>query len=176
MDDAKVNEPNPTDVSRRSGRELVITRTFNGPVHLVFKAWTDLDLLMRWWVPKSFGITLISCEADIRTGGSYRFVFGHPDFDQPMPFFGRYIEVTPHSRIVWTNEEGGEGSVTTVTFEEKNGMTFIVVSDLYASEDALDAAIASGSTGAFPEQFAELDTVLAMLRSGTGGSAGAAQG
>lgn len=176
MDDAKVNEPNPTDVSRRSERELVITRTFDGPVHLVFKAWTDPDLLMRWWVPKSFGITLISCAADIRTGGSYRFVFGHPDFDQPMTFYGRYIEVTPHSRIVWTNEESDEGSVTTVTFEEKNGTTFIVVSDLYASEDALDAAIASGSTGAFPEQFAELDTVLASLRSGAGGSAGAAQG
>jgi uncharacterized protein YndB with AHSA1/START domain len=173
MDEAKVNETTPaknrTDVNRQSERELVITRTFDGPAHLVFEAWTKPDLLMRWWVPKSFGITLLSCEADIRTGGTYRFVFGHPDFEQPMAFFGKYIEVTPHTRIVWTNEESDEGSVTTVTFTEKDGKTLLVLSDLYPSKDALDAAIASGSTGAYPEQFEELDAVLAELRAGTAG-------
>ncbi|MGV8832681.1 MAG: SRPBCC family protein [Devosia sp.] len=160
---------NHTEVSRRSERELVITRTFDGPTHLVFGAWTKPDLLMRWWAPKSFGITFVSCEADVRTGGSYRFVFGHPASDQPMAFFGRYIEVTPNRRLVWTNEEGVEGSVTTVTFAEKDGRTLVVVSDLYPSKDALDATITSGSTGAYPEQFKELDTVLAAFGADTVG-------
>src|ERR1700740_2337935 len=123
---------NQTTVERKSERELVVTRTFNGPARLVFEAWTTPALLMRWWTPKSFGITFISCEADVRTGGSYRFVFGHPASEQPMEFFGRYIEVTPPSRLVWTNEEGGEaGPVTTVTFEESDGGTLVVMHDLY---------------------------------------------
>lgn len=154
---------NTTEVTRRSDRELLITRTLDGPAHLVFEAWSKPELLMRWWAPKSFGITFISCEADVRTGGSYRFVFGHPDFDQPMAFFGRYLEVIPNEKIVWTNEEGEGGSVTTLTLTEKDGKTLLVVSDLYPSSDALDAAIASGSTGAFPEQFDALDGLLAEL-------------
>ena len=164
MNDLKTNDGTAlTEVNRQSERELVITRTFDGPAHLVFKAWTTPELLMRWWAPASFGITFISCEADVRTGGSYRFVFGHPDFDQPMTFFGRYIEVVPPSRIVWTNEEGEEASVTTVTFTEKDGKTQLLLSDLYPSKDALDAAIASGSTGAYPEQFVALEDLLADL-------------
>lgn len=173
MDETRVNEPIPgknrTEVNRQSERELVITRTFDGPAHLVFEAWTKPELLMRWWAPKSFGITFLSCEADVRTGGTYRFVFGHPASEQPMAFFGRYIEVTPHTRLVWTNEESEDGSVTTVTFAEKDGKTLLVLSDLYPSKDALDEAIASGSQGAYPEQFEELDTVLAALRAGTVG-------
>ena len=155
-----------TDVVRQSETELRITRTFNAPPHLVFEAWTKPELLMRWWAPKSLGITFISCEADVRTGGTYRFVFGHPAFDQPMAFFGRYVEVTPPSRIVWTNEESEQGSVTTVTLTEQNGTTLLVLSDRYPSSEALDEAIASGSTGAYPEQFEELDTVLATLDTG----------
>jgi len=105
---------NRTTVERKSERELVVTRTFNAPARLVFEAWTRPELLQRWWAPKSFGVSFISCEADVRTGGAYRFVFGHPASEQPMEFFGRYIEVTPHSRLVWTNDEGGEdGPVTT---------------------------------------------------------------
>ena len=173
MDETKLTDPIPdqnrTEVNRRSERELVITRTFNGPAQLVFEAWTKPDLLMRWWAPKSFGITFLSCEADVRTGGSYRFVFGHPASDQPMAFFGRYIEVTPPTRIVWTNEEGEEGSVTTVTFTERDGKTHLVLSDRYPSKDALDAAIESGSQGAYPEQFEALDELLAALRAEAAG-------
>src|SRR3982074_1187510 len=113
-----------TTVERTSDRELVVTRTFDGPARIVFEAWTKPELIMRWWAPKSFGISFLSCETDVRTGGSYRFVFGHAASEQPMAFFGRYIEVTPPSRLVWTNEEAGEaGAVTTVTFEEKGGKT-----------------------------------------------------
>jgi uncharacterized protein YndB with AHSA1/START domain len=163
MDAGKGSEPmkNPTAVERKSERELVVTRTFNGPARIVFRAWTTPELLMRWWAPKSFGVSFISCEADYRTGGSYRFVMGHPASDQPMAFFGRFIEVTPPSRLVWTNEEGGaDGSVTTVTFEERGGQTLVTVHDLYPSKEALDAAIASGSTSGSGEQFEQLDALL----------------
>ena len=156
---------NPTTVERKSDCELVVTRTFNGPPHIVFEAWTKPELLKRWWAPKSLGMSFVSCEADVRTGGSYRFVFSHPDFEQPMAFFGRYIEVTPRSRIVWTNEESADGPVTTVTFEEKGDQTLLVLHELYPSKQALDDAIASGSTGtsAANEQFEELDKLLVSL-------------
>ncbi len=152
---------NRTTVERKSDRELVVTRTFNGPARLVFDAWTKPELLRRWWAPKSFGVSFISCEADVRAGGAYRFVFAHPASEQPMAFFGRYLEVTPPSRLVWTNDEGGEGgAVTTVTFEERGGDTLVVMHDLYPSKEALDGAIASGSTGGCSEQFEQLDELL----------------
>jgi uncharacterized protein YndB with AHSA1/START domain len=154
---------NPTTIERKSECELVITRTFNGPAHIVFEAWTKPELLKRWWTPKSFGISFISCEVDARTGGTYRFVFGHPDFEQPMVFFGRYVEVTPHSRIVWTNEESTDGALTTVTFEENGGKTLLVLHELYPSKQALDEALESGSPGGAGEQFEQLDEVLAAL-------------
>ena len=173
MDARKQSKPtlmkNPTTVERKSGRELVVTRTFNGPAHIVFEAWTKPELIKRWWAPKSFGIAFLSCEVDARTGGTYRFVFGHPASEQPMAFFGRYIEVTPHSRLVWTNDEGGDGgNVTTVTFEERGDETLVVMHDLFASKEALDSAIASESTGAWPEQFEALDEILVTLRTGAG--------
>jgi uncharacterized protein YndB with AHSA1/START domain len=161
---------NRTTVERRSERELVVTRTFNGPARLVFEAWTKPELLKRWWVPKSFGLSMISCEMDVRVGGGYRFVFllGN-DASQPMAFFGRYLEVTPHSRLVWTNDEGEDGgAVTTVTFEQKDGQTLLVMRDLYPSKEALDAAIASGSTGGMGETFEQLDELLVTLGASPG--------
>src|SRR5215467_15699787 len=167
MDSRREREPIPmknrTTVERKSERELVITRTFNGPPRIVFEAWTKPELLKRWWTPKSFGMSFVSCAADVRTGGTYRFVFSHPAFEQPMAFFGRYIEVTPHSRIVWTNEESADGAVSTVTFEEKGGQTLLVLHELYPSKQALDDAIASGSTSGAGEQFEQLDTLLVTL-------------
>lgn len=165
MDDkaSETAAANGTVTDRRSERELVVTRSFDGPARLVFKAWTTPELLLRWWAPKSFGISFLSCEADVRTGGTYRFEFGHPASDQPMAFVGRYLEVTPHSRLVWTNEEDGGGAVTTVTFEEKDGRTHLVLHDLYPSREALDEAIASGSTSGFGEQFNQLDALLGDL-------------
>ena len=169
MDVRRESQPNPmknpTTVERKSAREIVVTRTFNGPARIVFDAWTKPELLKRWWTPKSFGMAFVSCEADVRTGGAYRFVFSHPDFDQPMAFHGRYIEVTPNSRIVWTNEEGADGPISTVTFEEKDGKTLLILSELYSSKKALDDAIESGSTGtsAAGEQFELLDELLVTL-------------
>jgi uncharacterized protein YndB with AHSA1/START domain len=153
---------NPTTVERRSERELVVTRTFNGPARIVFEAWTKPELLKRWWAPKSTGLTLLSCEVDVRVGGRYRFEFGH-GASKAMAFFGRYIEVIPHSRLVWTNEESDDGSVTTVTFEEKDGKTLLVMHDLYPSKEALDGSMA-GMEGGMRETFEQLDDLLVTLR------------
>ena len=168
-DEAITMTPRAT-VERRSERELVVTRMVNGPARTVFDAWTRAELLERWWVPKSFPITLLSCETDARVGGRYRLVFGHED--QTVEFFGRYLEVTPSSRLVWTNDEGDDEPVTTVTFEDLDGRTRVVVHDLYPSKDALDAAIASGSTGisSMPESLEQLDELLLAL-SASGGRA-----
>jgi uncharacterized protein YndB with AHSA1/START domain len=163
MDARKESEPTPmknsTTVERKSERELVTTRTFNAPARIVFEAWTKPELFKRWWVPKSMGMSLLSCEMDVRVGGKYRLEFA-PD---AMAFFGTYLEVTPHSRLVWTNEEGGEGGpVTTVTFEEKGGKTLLVMHELYPSKEALDAA-GTGAADAMGETFAQLDELLVAL-------------
>ena len=147
-----------TKVERTSEREVVVTRTFDAPARIVFEAWSKPEIFQRWWVPKSLGMSLLSCEMDVRTGGSYRLVFRHPAGQEPMAFFGKYLEVIPNARIVWTNEEGGEASVTTVTFEEKAGKTFLVFHELHPSKAALDEAI--GATEGMPEQFAQLDELL----------------
>ena len=173
MDARRGSDPvkNRTTSERKSERELVVTRTVNGPARLVFEAWTKPELLKQWWVPKSFPISLLSCEADVRVGGMYRLVFSHPAAPKPMEFFGTYLEVTPHSRLVWTNEEGGEsGQVTTVTFEERGGKTLLVMHDLYPSKEALDGAIASGSTGGTSETFEQLDELLVTLGASVGRS------
>jgi uncharacterized protein YndB with AHSA1/START domain len=160
---------NPTTVERKSERELVVTRTLNAPARVVFEAWTRPDLFKRWWVPKSCGVSLLSCELDVRVGGRYRLVFGHAG--STMEFFGTYLEVTPHSRLVWTNEEGDDGgAVTTVTFEEEGGKTLLVVHDLYPSKDALDGAIASGATAGMPETLEQLDELLVTLGASGGRS------
>ena len=160
-----------TTVERASDREIVVTRTFNGPARIVFDAWTRPELFRRWWVPKSCGLSLLSCEMDVRVGGTYRLVFSHPASPEPMAFFGRYNEVVPHARLVWTNDEGGEdGVVTTVTFEERGAETLVVMRDLYPSKEALDSAIASGSTGGFSETFEQLDALLGALGASVGRS------
>jgi uncharacterized protein YndB with AHSA1/START domain len=170
MDAKRESDPmkNGTTVERKSARELVITRTFNGPTRIVFEAWTKPELLKRWWVPKSAGVSLLSCEADVRAGGRYRFEIGR-EGSKPMAFFGRYLEVTPPSRLVWTNEESDEGAVTTVTFEEKDGKTLLVMHELYPSKEALDAAIA-GMGGGMSETFDQLDEFLVTLCASEGRS------
>jgi uncharacterized protein YndB with AHSA1/START domain len=163
MDASPSNEtapvPHPTTMERTSDRETVVTRTVNGPAHLVWRAWTTADLFRQWWVPASYGLTLLSCEMDVRVGGEYRLVFQHGD--ATMAFFGTYLDVTPHTRLQWSNDEGDAGTtITTVTFEERDGATKIIVHDLYPSADAVD----SGAAGALPETFSQLDQLLDALR------------
>ena len=160
MEEAEVHETSAsapvTTVEQRSDREVVATRTFDAPARLVFEAWSDPELFRRWWVPRSMGMALTACEMDVRTGGTYQL-----DFGGGMAFFGRYLEVTPPSRLVWTNEEGGEeASITTVTFEERDGRTLLVMTEAYPSVEALDAA-GTGAADATHETFAQLDELLA---------------
>ena len=172
MEARRESEPAPmknhTTVDRKSERELVVTRTFNAPARIVFEAWTRSELFKQWWAPKSTGVSLLTCEQDVRVGGRYRLEFGH-EASKPMAFFGRYIEVTPHSRLVWTNEESDGGAVTTVTFEEKGGKTLLVLHELYPSKEALDGAI-EGMEGGMPEQFEQLDELLVTLSASAGRS------
>jgi uncharacterized protein YndB with AHSA1/START domain len=148
-----------TSVERRSDREIVVTRWFDAPARLVFEAWTRPELFQRWWVPRSLGMTLHACEMDVRTGGTYRLSFG-----EGLDFFGRYLEVVPPSRIVWTNDEGGEGgSVTTVTFEERDGRTLLVMSEVFSSKEAFDED-GGGAAEAAHETFRQLDELLASMR------------
>jgi uncharacterized protein YndB with AHSA1/START domain len=150
-----------TAVERRSERELVVTRSFNAPVRLVFDAWTKPELFKLWWAPKSSGVPLLACEMDVRAGGGYSVTFGH-DAPSSMTFFGKYLEVSPPSRLVWSNDESEAGSVTTVSFEEKDGRTLLVLHELHSSKQALDESCA-GMEGAMPEQFGQLDELLATL-------------
>ena len=158
---------NRTTVERTSDREVVVTRTINGPARIVFEAFTTAELFKRWWVPKSMGMTLLSCELDARVGGRYRLEFdvGGPE---PAAFFGTYVEVHPYSRLAWTNDEGGEGgSVTTVTFEEKGGKTLVVLHERYPSKEALDAA-GTGAADAMVETFDQLDELVVALGESSG--------
>ena len=164
MDARKESDPGVkrTTVQRKSDREVVVTRTFDCPARLVFEAWTNPELFKQWWVPKSMGMTLRSCELDVRVGGGYRLVFGD-DPSNPMAFFGKYLEVTPYSRLVWTNEESGDGGpVTTVTLAEKGGKTMLVLQELYPTKEALDAA-GTGAADALSETFSQLDELLVTL-------------
>ena len=167
MDARRESDPTPmknrTTVERKSERELVITRTMNGPARILFEAWTKPELFKRWWVPKSCGVSLLSCEMDVRVEGKYRLVFDH-GASEPMAFYGGYIEVTPHSRLVWTNEEGADGGqVTTVTLEEQGGKTLLVLHELYHSKEAVDAALASGAVDGMPETLEQLDELVVTL-------------
>jgi uncharacterized protein YndB with AHSA1/START domain len=159
--DTTTSEPavtrNPVTVERTSDREVVVTRTFDAPARLVFEAWTKPELFRKWWVPKSMGMTLHAVEMDARTGGSYRLNFG-----DGMDFFGTYLDVTPPSRIVWTNDEDENSSVTTVTFEENNGRTLVVMTEVYPTKEALDEA-GTGAAEATQETFGQLDELLARM-------------
>jgi uncharacterized protein YndB with AHSA1/START domain len=153
---------NPTTVQKSSDREVTVTRTFDAPARLVFRAWSEVALFQQWWVPRSLGATLSSCELDVRTGGTYRLVFGD-DPATAMVFHGRYLEVIPDERIVWTNEEDGEegASITTVTLEERGDTTLLVLRESYPTTEAFDAG--AGAEDGLPESFAQLDEVLESL-------------
>lgn len=150
-------------VERTSDRETMVTRSFDAPARLLFMAWSRAELFRQWWVPKSYGMTLLSCEMDVRVGGGYRLVFANPAGGEPMAFFGRYLDVVPDQRISWTNEESENGAVTTVTFSEQDGRTTVVIHDLYPSKEVLDAEIDSGATGGLGETLDQLAALVATL-------------
>lgn len=164
MGDNKMENSSPetTHVERIGDCDLVVTRSFDAPARLVFAAWTTPEIFVRWWVPKSAGMRLLSWAMDVRIGGAYRLEFGHPAFDQPVAFFGRYIELVADTRLSWTNEESEDGPITRVAFKVAGGKTQVILRDTYPNKAAIDAAIDSGSTSGWPEQYAQLDDVLAQ--------------
>ena len=129
---------NRTLIERKGDRELVVTRTFDAPPRIVYRAWSESDLFRRWWMPRSAaGVALVACDIDMRTGGKYRLEFSFGE-EQTMAFFGKYLDVVPNERIVWTNDEGEEGAITTVTFEDRNGKTLLTFHEAYPSVEALE--------------------------------------
>jgi uncharacterized protein YndB with AHSA1/START domain len=165
QEDSSIGNDGRTTVKRISDREIAVTRIFDAPARMVFEAWTKPELFQRWWVPKSLGVPLRSCEMDVRTGGSYRLEFGK-DADNSWAFFGKYVEVVPSARLVWTNEEGENGAISTVTFAEEGGRTLVTFSDVYPTREALDQSM--GALDGTPEQFQQLDELLATLGANRG--------
>ena len=158
---------NEMTVQRPSDRELVVTRMFNGPAHVVFDVWTRPEYLKQWWAPKSLGVSLFECESDLRVGGTYRYAFGR-DPQNPEVFSGKYLEVKPPSRLVFTQlyermRHVGE-AVVTATFEEVEGKTRLTLQQLYPGKEALDGAIASGMERGMRETLDQLDALVASLR------------
>jgi len=166
MNENSLSDPTPTanrtKAERRSERDLFVTRRFNAPARIVFEAWTRPALFVQWWAPKSSGLSIVACEMDVRVGGGYRLEFGHPASARPMVFFGSYVEVVPNARLAWTNEESADGALTTVTFEEKDGKTVLVMHERYPTRAALDASF-EGMEAGMPEQFEQLDALLVTL-------------
>jgi uncharacterized protein YndB with AHSA1/START domain len=153
---------NPTSIERKGERELVVTRTFDAPPGIVYRAWTQPDLFRRWWMPKSLaGVSLIACDMDVRTGGKYRLEFSTGGSDT-MAFHGKYLDVVPNERIVWTNDEGEEGAITTVTFEDLGGRTLLKFHEVYPSSEALEEAL-QGSAAGLPEQLDQLDELISGM-------------
>lgn len=156
--DQQASMARPTVVERISDRELEAVRLFDAPPALVFRAWSDADIFRRWWIPEGAPITLVGCDMDVRTGGTYRLEFAAGD--QTMAFYGKYLDVVRNERIVWTNDEGEDGGVTTVTFEEQDGKTLLTYREAYPTPEALEEAMA-GSAQGLPQQLEQLDAMLA---------------
>lgn len=163
---------NQTSLELPSDREILITRAFNGPAAIVFDAWTRPELVTRWWAPKSLGVSMVDCSADVRVGGSYRYVLRHRTGNE-MAFSGKYIEVTPPSRLVYTQifdptasgPQPGDAEITiTVTFDEHDGKTHVASRTLCPSKELRDTIIASGMEHGMRETMDLLEELVASLR------------
>jgi uncharacterized protein YndB with AHSA1/START domain len=162
---------NRTTLERTSDREIVVTRAFNGPPHIVFDAWTRPELVSRWWAPKSLGVSIVSCEADVRVGGRYRYVL-QTRTSEVFAFSGTYTEVTPHSRLVYTtifeptgvaSTDESEAAICTITFEAQGAKTHLVSRELYPSKGVLDAVLATGMETGMRVTMDQLDELVASL-------------
>ncbi len=155
-----------TDLERASDRELVIQRVFRARPQTVFDAMTKPELLRRWWAPRSLGVELYECDADVRVGGKYRYVFGKSG--QPtMAFNGVYQEVVPGQRVVYTQifepmPDAGAGIIT-ATYEPHPEGTLFIQRELFPSKEVLDGVIASGMERGMRETLEQLDGLVSEL-------------
>jgi len=159
-----------TSMELRDDRDVVIARTFNAPARLVYDAWTKPEFVRRWWAPRSHGVSLVVCDADIRVGGAYRYVMRKDGdgADGDIGFSGRYVELTPHSRIVLTQifepmADAGE-VVITVSFDEVDGQTHLVSQERYPSKEARDAAVGAGMEQGMRESMDQLEALVVALK------------
>lgn len=165
---------NQTSMELKGDREIVIARTFNGPPRIVFDAWTRPELVRRWWAPDSRRVVVTACDADLRAGGTYRYVLRLEKTGHQFAFSGRYTEVTPHSRLVYTElfepDAGGANPgdiplIVTVTFTGRDGKTDLVSHSLCPSPEVRDAILASGMEHGMRETMDQLDLLVASLQS-----------
>lgn len=158
---------NRTTLERTTDREIVIEHTFHAPAAIVFDAWTRPEFVRRWWAPQSRGVTLVQCDAELRPGGTYRYVLARGESER-FAFSGKYLEIARPTRLVYTQcfepaAEAGE-AVVTVSFEERDGSTRLVAHELYPSKDVLDGVLASGMEDGMRETFDQLEELVVSLR------------
>lgn len=159
-----------TTLRLEGDREIVIERTFNAPARIVFDAWSQPELVERWWAPRSRGVAVVQIVATVRTGGSYRYVLSHRD--RQFAFSGAYIEVTPPARLVYTQifepaaggaQPGDAEIVVTVTFDERDGRTRVRSHTQCLSAEVRDGIIASGMEHGMRETMEQLEELVGVL-------------
>lgn len=149
-----------------SDREIEMTRAFNAPRQLVFEVWTKAEHVRNWWGPRSS--TKVHFEADVRPGGTYRYVILSGDGDE-VPFTGVYQEVTPPERLVYTEVydiapfNSGDPALNTATFTEEAGRTLVTVNTVYPTKEIRDIVLGSGMEGGAAESYDRLEELLSEL-------------
>ena len=145
------------------GTELVFERTFDAPREKVWQAFTDPEIVPRWWGKRGTTTTIV--EMDVRPGGKWRYVNSDPGRDD-VEFFGEYLEVTPPERFRWTfmfdvEGIGPQGGPETHTFEDLGGRTRIVSIGHFDSVESIEGALATGMVGGAIETWDRLAEELA---------------
>jgi uncharacterized protein YndB with AHSA1/START domain len=147
-------------------REIVMTRSFAAPARLVFEAYTKADLVAKWWAPKKCGVEMVSCEAEVRVGGKWRYTLRNPD-TEVVAFYGEYREVTAPERVVYTEQfskfPDGPPVIVTVTFVERDGRTEMTSTQLYPSKEVREMVVATGMEFGANETLNQLEEVLRSL-------------
>ena len=152
-------------VSTPSDQEIRLTRLFDAPRHLVFEAMTKPEHVKRWWGRLGDGYSVPVCEIDLRPGGAWRFVNRHPRGE--VAFYGEYREITPPSRLVFTEIfEGFPDSISVVTaeFTDEGGKTRFTATVRYPSRDVRDIVLESGMERGAGLSYDRLEDLVAELQ------------
>jgi uncharacterized protein YndB with AHSA1/START domain len=157
-------------VTLPSDREIQITRTFEAPAALVFKAWTTPELVKRWWGFES--APLVVCDIDLRPGGAWRYVTREADGTE-LGWHGTYMGIEGPNRLssteVFEGHPDGEAHCT-LTLTERDSTTVLSVTVLHTSVENRDGHIASGMEGGLQHSLNRVEDLLVELQSTTGGA------